>query len=168
MRDPNKGIDVREELVSAFQKSTSAVFSTMLGVDVRSGPVCDCDLLLAMHEVSGIIGLSGRLTGDVIVSFDREVAILATGAMLGEQPTELDNDVVDAVGELTNMIAGGAKGALGKYDLQLALPTVILGSGHRIGFKPGVQPVLLPFDSEWGPFSVGFGIMDVGAPALSC
>lgn len=139
-------------MVEAFQTATSTVFQTMLGMEITAGAVQRCNQMMARHEVSGIIGLSGPVAGDIIVSFEEKIAILATAAMLGSEPTELDADVVDAVGELTNMIAGSAKGQLGFCNLQLALPTVILGKGHRIGFKSGICPVSLPFTSQWGTF----------------
>ncbi|MCG8651461.1 MAG: chemotaxis protein CheX [Pirellulales bacterium] len=156
---------MNEEVISAFQNSTTEVFKTMLGLEITGLPVHPCDHMFVRHEVSGIIGLSGGMAGDVIVSFDKQVALLATGALLGTKPTELDNDVVDAVGELTNMIAGSAKGTLEKFNMQLALPTVILGKGHRIGFKSGVDPISMPYESEWGQFNIEVGLMtaDVGA-----
>lgn len=154
------------EIVDAFLQATTDVFSTMLKEAVVSGPVLQCDQMLASHDVSGIIGLSGGLSGDVIVSFDERVAILATAAMLGSEPAELDNDVVDAVGELTNMIAGAAKGILERHNMSIALPTVILGKGHRVGFKSGVVPLCINFESAWGSFSVKIGLSGVLAPVL--
>ena len=41
-----------------------------------------------------------------MVSVGRGTAISAAEAMLGARPEELNRDVVDAIGELTNMIAG--------------------------------------------------------------
>jgi chemotaxis protein CheX len=155
---------VDDQVVEAFQKSTSTVFKTMLGMEITAGPVEQCDQMIVRHEVSGMISLSGTLAGDVIVSFDERVAILATGAMLGSEPTELDNDVVDAVGELTNMIAGSAKGSLELYKVQLALPTVVMGKGHRIGFKSGICPISLPFSSLWGTFHVELALTELEAP----
>jgi len=156
---------MNDDVIKAFQKSTINVFQMMLGKQVTAGEIQRCDQMLVRHEVSGIIGLSGRMSGDVIVSFNERVAILATGALLGVEPTELDTDVVDAVGELTNMIAGSAKGMLEQYDMSLALPTVILGSGHRIGFKTGIDPISMPFESDWGTFCVEIGLTTVEAPA---
>lgn len=166
MNGDARGKIMNDEVIAAFRKSASGVFQMMLGLEVTSGEVKETDQLLARYDVSGIIGLTGGMSGDVIVSFDERVAILATGALLGEQPAELDNDVVDAVGELTNMIAGAAKGSLESYDMSLALPTVILGSGHRIGFKSGIRPISMPFASQWGDFSVDLGLTDVAAPSF--
>ncbi|MEZ6086778.1 MAG: chemotaxis protein CheX [Pirellulaceae bacterium] len=151
---------MNEEIINAFQQSTECVFKTMLGLDVTHGPARQCDRMTARHPVSGIIGLSGEMSGDVIVSFEERVATLATAALLGEEPDGLNDDVVDAVGELTNMIAGGAKGTLGRGDMQLALPTVILGAGHRIGFSSGIRPISIEFQSSWGAFCIDIGLTE--------
>jgi chemotaxis protein CheX len=145
---------VNEPIVEAFQLATSTVFKTMLGMEITVGPAEHSDQMVARYEVSGIISLSGPVAGDIVVSFEERFAKLATGTMLGNEPNELDADVVDAVGELTNMIAGSAKSRLELSNLQLALPTVVMGKGHCIGFKSGICPISLPFSSEWGTFSV--------------
>jgi chemotaxis protein CheX len=154
-------IVVNDQIVQAFQLATSTVFKTMLGMEITAGPVEHCDQMIARHEVSGIISLSGPVAGDIVVSFEERSAMLATGAMLGNEPTELDNDVVDAVGELTNMIVGSAKGRLELRNLQLALPTVVMGKGHRIGFKAGICPISLPFTCQWGTFCVELALTNL-------
>ena len=62
------------------------------------------------HDVSGVIGLSGKASGTVVVSVDREVAMCVTEKMLGDRPDTLNADVMDAIGEITNMIAGRENG----------------------------------------------------------
>lgn len=87
----------------------------------------------------------------VVVSIGRSTAICATEIMLGSRPEELNADVVDAVGELTNMIAGAAKSQLEEYRLSIGLPTVICGKSHSIKFPSGSSPLVIPFDSGIGP-----------------
>ena len=150
---------MNEDLILAFQQSTASVFQTMLGLDVTHGAARRSDRMIARHPVSGVIGLSGGMSGDVVVSFEERVALRATAALLGDEPTALNDDVVDAVGELTNMIAGAAKGSIG-MGMKLALPTVIMGAGHRIGFKQGIQPISIDFQCEWGEFSIDIGLSE--------
>jgi len=158
---------VHPEVISAFREATFAVFQKMLDAAVACGEAQTTREVLANHCVTGIIGLTGGMAGDVIIRFDEEVAMEATGLLLGETPSEFDNNVVDAVGELTNMIAGGAKGMLEQYNMSLALPTVIFGRGHRVGFRSGVQPVTLPFTTDWGGFCVDLGLIEAEVPLPS-
>ncbi|WP_186775406.1 chemotaxis protein CheX [Rubripirellula tenax] len=150
-------------MIKAFQESTFDVFKTMLNVEVTSDDAVPSNQQI-FCSVSGTIGLTGSIAGDVIVCLDESLAMHVTGAMLGQAYTEIDDDVIDAVGELTNMIAGSAKGRLEQYDLSLALPTVILGAGHRIGFRQGIMPMKIPFTCEWGTFSIKLGLVEAKTP----
>lgn len=155
---------MNQEIIEAFAEATSTVFRTMLGVEVSDGQPSPCVDSVA-RGVSGIIGLTGCISGDVIICLQECFAMQATSALLGTPTTEINDDVSDAIGELTNMIVGSAKGKLEKYSLGLSLPTVVLGSDYRIGFQKGIQPVRLPFDSPWGEFHINLGLNTVDAAA---
>ena len=94
--------------------------------------------------------------------------------MLQFEATEIDDEVVDAVGELANMVAGAAKAELEEYKLSVSLPNVITGRGHEIRFPSNVTPICVPFETPWGPLAleVGFDtspgarqVHTAGAPA---
>ena len=87
----------------------------------------------------------------------------AAGTMLLTDMTEINSDVIDAVGELTNMVAGGAKAQLEHLNLSISLPNVITGLGHEVRFPSNVTPIVIPFDSDWGPLTAEVGLS--AAPA---
>jgi chemotaxis protein CheX len=151
---------MKAETINPFLVSTISTFKTMLGcVLVRGTPyVKNCSQ--PEHEISGVIGLSGKAKGTVVVGFGREAALKATEAMLQERPPEINRDVVDAIGELANIIAGQAKSQLEHLDLSIGLPSVITGKGHCIQFPTKVVPICIPFDSNWGPISVEVGLSE--------
>ena len=63
--------------------------------------------------------------------------------MAQRKPIVIDGDVIDAVGELTNMVAGRAKAALEHLAMSLALPTVITGKNHVISFGSATQTLAM-------------------------
>ena len=63
----------------------------------------------AKDGVSGVIGLSGMAVGAVVLNLPVQVAVKAASVMLAMEITEVNADVLDAVGELTNIIAWNAK-----------------------------------------------------------
>mgnify|MGYP002624902863 CR=1 FL=1 len=149
---------IRAEYVNPFLTSAAHVFRTMLNCELRRGTPylkrdADTDL-----EISGIIGLSGEAVGAVVLSMARSVALEATAAMLGEMPPDLDEDVVDAVGELTNMIAGNAKAKLEELRVSISLPSVIIGLNHSVSFPSGATPIGIPLTSDWGNLCVEVGL----------
>ena len=118
------------------------------------------------HEVSGVIGLSGKAQGTVVLGLSREAALGAAEAMLQERPPQINGDVTDAVGELVNIIAGSAKAKLEHLELSLSLPTVITGKNHCVEFPTNVTPICIPFTSPWGDVSVDVGLARSTPPLL--
>jgi chemotaxis protein CheX len=152
------------EYINPFVRSVLSVFSTMLNCGLTRGQPFVKDSHQPLHEVSGVIGLSGKAKGIVVLSLDREAALQATQAMLGERPLAINADVTDAVGELTNMIAGNAKAQLEQYALNVSLPTVITGKGHCIDFPKDATAICIPFDCPWGEINVEVGLVELQAP----
>jgi chemotaxis protein CheX len=151
---------VKAEYINPFVSAAVEVFSTMLKCDLVRGPLSLNANFQPAHEVSGIIGLSGRASGTVVVSVDREVAMSATEKFLGTRPETIDSDVIDAIGEITNMIAGRAKAGLEALAMSLALPTVITGKNHTIRFGSNAQTICIPYTSPWGELSVEVGLVE--------
>jgi chemotaxis protein CheX len=151
---------MRVEFINPFVSATHDVFKTMLGCPLTRGPLSLKSAHTPMYEVSGLIGLSGKCRGMVVVSVGRTTAISAAEVMLGCRPDELDRDVMDAIGELTNMIAGAAKTQLEKYQLTIGLPTVICGKAQAIAFPSQAPPIVIPFDSDLGPVCVQVGLVE--------
>lgn len=149
---------MKAEYINPFVSAAVEVFSTMLNCELARGPLSLNSSFQPAHEISGIIGLSGRASGTVVVSVDREVAISATEQMLGCRPTSIDADVIDAIGEVTNMIAGKAKAGLEHLAMNLALPTVVTGKNQVIRFGSNAQTIRIPYVCRWGELSVEVGL----------
>jgi len=147
------------DYINPFIESTISVFETMLGCSVTRKAISVHDTFAPEYDVTGIIGLSGKASGDIVISFERKLTLLATEALVGEKYDDITDDVIDTVGELTNMIAGNAKSSMEELELTLALPTVIVGKNHTIRFPSRVKPISIPFESEWGNFSIEVGLL---------
>jgi chemotaxis protein CheX len=151
---------MKVEYINPFLSSAISVFNTMLGVALTRGEPYLKKGNQPDHEISGIIGLSGKAKGMVVLSLCREVAINATATMIGEQPSDINADVADAVGELTNMIAGAAKAQLEHLKMSVSLPSVVTGKSHCIEFPKNTLPICIPFTCKWGSVAVEVGIVE--------
>ena len=151
---------MKVEYINPFLSSAVTAFDTMLGCTLTRGEPFVKEAVQPEHEISGIIGLSGNAKGTVVLSLSRDAALSATGALLGERPEEIDADVTDAVGELTNIIAGRAKAQFEQLELSVSLPNVVTGKGHCIEFPKGVKPICIPFDCDWGSVVVEVGLRE--------
>lgn len=153
------------EYINPFITSLSNTFATMLGCEVRRGQISLKDNHMPNFEISGTIGLSGKAIGTIVLSLSKGVALKAASAMLLKEMTEVDDEVIDAVGELVNVVAGGAKTELEEYQLLSSLPNVITGRNHDIRFPSEVPPICVPFETKWGPLSLEVGFVPVPEPA---
>ena len=151
---------MRAEFINPFVSATVNVFQTMLGTTLTRGAIGVRTADAAPQEVSGLIGLAGSYQGMVVVGLTSPTAMQIAATMLGSPVTEMNADVTDAVGELTNMIVGAAKSKLEEYKLSIGLPTVISGPSLSIKFPSGSTPLVIPFDSPMGRVSIEVGLVE--------
>jgi chemotaxis protein CheX len=84
-------------------------------------------------DISAVIGLTGEARGAVVISMKKSLALKLTGVLTGSTHTDIDDEVVDAIGEIINIIAGNAKRGLEEsFRLVISLPTIIRGTNHTI------------------------------------
>lgn len=141
--------------------ATRSVFEMMLGcTPVRTGLRLRT-LDVPRHEVSAVIGISGKAAGTIVLNLSRGAACEVLRRMVGVETDSISREVCDAVGELTNMIAGSAKAQLAKYELSISLPNAISGSDHVIHFPSDVQPLVISFESDIGPFTIEVGFTGI-------
>ena len=63
-------------------------------------------------------------------------------------------DFADAIGELTNMVAGNAKARLDHGDCSISCPSVVLGRGISVLRPRHIPSLCLPCDCEAGSFVI--------------
>ena len=154
----------RVEFINPFIIAVSKTLETMAGCKVVREPPQLKKEKSALFPVSGIIGLSGIVVGTVVLTMSEVLALKCASAMLLEDYTELNHDVFDAVGELTNVIAGNAKAQLEDYKLSLSLPNVIYGKDAELRFPERCQPISIPFRTDHGPMAIEIGFTEPIAP----
>ncbi|MCK5194546.1 MAG: chemotaxis protein CheX [Desulfobulbaceae bacterium] len=149
---------MKAELINPFLHATKNVLETMCQTPVQAKKPHLKDNNLSYGEVTGIIGMTSNETaGCMIISFSEKCILQIVANMLMEPPKEkVDEEIVDAVGELTNMICGGAKAQLAKlnYTFDLATPTMVIGTGVEISYHSNAPTIVIPFTSEYGNFVV--------------
>ncbi|MGL1902739.1 MAG: chemotaxis protein CheX [Fibrobacterales bacterium] len=146
------------EHVNPFLKATVETYKTMLGVEPRPGkPVLNQGSGIK-YDISGIIGLTGDVLGSVSMSFPKDTALKSISAFLGEKVDTLDDDAMDAIGELANIVAGYAKKFLRDFDISISLPTIIKGDDLTLKEPRDVFSFIVPFESDLGTFDVGVSL----------
>ncbi len=155
------------DYINCFITSTSKVFETMLNLPVEVGTPGMKEPGKPAHDVSAIIGLSGDMDGSVVLSFPvasaQRIVSLFTGASL--EPSH--PDFADGIGELVNMIAGGAKALFKGRKASMSCPSVVIGSDHLILGCKDVACVVVPCMCDCGDFAVQIALRPVDADEAS-
>lgn len=144
------------KLINPFVESTLHVLDTIASTKVEAGkPYLKKDKV-AKGDISGVIGLTGDAIGMISVTFTEKSILAIVSKMFNEEVTELDNDISDAVGEISNMISGQARQKLADLGISLeaAIPSVVRGKGHIIRHMTKQPVIALPFNTPDGPFTI--------------
>ena len=147
------------EYINPFVIAVQNIFETMIERSCRLGKPTLKRGTVPSYEVSGVIGLSGSVSGCVVINLSREIALQLASAMLGEEFTELDEDCVDAIGEIANMIAGNAKTDFPVDDTSISVPSVVIGK-HKMNYPSGVPIVSIPCETSGGELVIDIALKE--------
>jgi chemotaxis protein CheX len=97
--------------------------------------------------VMGAVRFLGSLSGTVSFYASEDAACQIAGLLLGIAPEEASDQTADAIGEITNMIAGTFRGkiALTGETLMITTPTVTRGTDFHAQHFHVVSRWLCPF-----------------------
>jgi len=148
---------MRVEFINPFIASLLNVLNTMAQIKLVPGKPRIKQDEIARGDVSGLMGMvSSQTKGSFAVSFDESLALAIMENMLGEKPTHIDTEVIDMVGEITNMVTGGAKRILADkgFDFDMSTPIVVSGKAHTITHKAEGSKLLLPLTCSFGKATI--------------
>lgn len=145
-------MDIYQQVADA----TREVFGSMLLMEVSPQTEVDKLPVPFFEAVSGMVGIAGLYKGVVAVHAPYETAKKITSQFLMMEVDEISNDVLDAFGEIANMLAGSVKSVLSSKgkDIQLSVPSAISGHEYTLDIQKRGDHLIIPFESETGTFIV--------------
>ncbi|MEM6980766.1 MAG: chemotaxis protein CheX [Planctomycetota bacterium] len=136
---------LRETFAMMVGDEVEFVQKTTLDPSLRS-PLTTVDLDNAVdRQMTVVVGLSGDLQGSVSVCLDQAAALDWTEKLIDHQTEQVDQIVVDAIGELGNMTVGGAKSRVDGFSLKLGLPSVLLTGHQHLAFPTQCRPIEMQY-----------------------
>ena len=145
-------MDVR--YINPFVKSITNIFETMLSSNATFGKPYVQSGEGNNPDVSGVIGFSGDASGAVVLSVSKEKAVKIASQFAGMEIEVESADFADAIGELVNMVAGGAKAEFHGLSVNISLPSVIIGDGHAVSNLNAHPGLVIPCETPLGAFDV--------------
>ena len=147
------------EFINPFLSSMLNVMSTMAMMELTPEKPKLKQGEVAKGDVSGLIGMvSDQAKGSLSITFEGSLALATMKNMVGEAPDEVNEEITDLVGEITNMVTGGAKRMLSEKGIEfdMATPMVVSGTNHTINHKAEGPIVIIPLSSEFGKAYIEF------------
>jgi chemotaxis protein CheX len=144
--------EIPKEMLAVLIHSTEEVFETMVFQRLTSKAPIEGKTLRPNSNVVGTVAFTGDRSGIVAFYSTTETAGRITGAMLGIPAGDVNGEVPDAIGEITNMIAGTfrTRMAVGGSRWAITVPTVTIGSDFYTTYVSDVRRVLCPFTMSEG------------------
>jgi chemotaxis protein CheX len=147
-------IDVR--FVNPIVNTVVEVLKTMAQVELRMGTPSVRKVGekgTSQGDISGIIAVtSNSFSGALAITYQKSLILKIFSTMMSEPKAEIDEEVQDAVMELTNIIFGNARRDLNLqgHSISPAIPSVITGSPHEIRHSSKGFRLCIPFASDFG------------------
>ncbi len=145
--------------ITPFIIAVKKLFDTMIEMPFSIGKPTLKKNTAPAYEISGIIGLSGNVSGCVVINLSEKIALAMVSAMMGEEITVFDDDCTDAVGEIANMIAGNAKTDFPGENNSISVPSVVVGK-HKVAYPSGVPIICIPCNTDQGQLVIEVAIKE--------
>jgi chemotaxis protein CheX len=149
-------MQMNAEIINPFLEATLSVLKTMACLEPTTGKPFIRSGQAATGDVSGIVGFTGDTEGSLCLSFSKGCILSIVSKMFGEEAKEINDEVKDAVGELTNVISGDSRRRLEEigHHFSGAVPTVITGPAHEVRHITKGPILCIPFATKAGSFVV--------------
>lgn len=144
---------MKVEHIEPFVGATLNVLETMAATKATAGKSYVKKDNKSIGVVSGLVGMaSADFGGNMVLSFDEPAILAIVSRMLMEECKAVDAQVVDAVGELTNMIVGGAKRLFSEQGIKFDMATPVMIVGREVELTQLAKgPILvIPFSTPEG------------------
>lgn len=119
---------IKAEYVNPFLEAAALVFKDMLGVELMRGKTVIKESPVPTNEIAIILGITGKVTGQVIYSMNMETAVKVVEKLMpGIDEETIKSEYRDILGEVGNMITGNAINIFlqNHEDLDVTVPQVI-------------------------------------------
>ncbi|MEM1208284.1 MAG: chemotaxis protein CheX [Planctomycetota bacterium] len=156
-----------QSYILPFVKSVQNVFETMLQLPIEVGEPSLKQNPSPQYDVSGIIAMSGDVEGSIVLSFPTAAAERAVGLFTGMEMTADNADFPDAIGELVNMVSGGAKAQFTGKQVSISCPSVVIGANHEVHGAKDLVCIRIPCTCDIGEFNVEVALKQAAVEAAA-
>ncbi|OGH02116.1 MAG: hypothetical protein A2600_07335 [Candidatus Lambdaproteobacteria bacterium RIFOXYD1_FULL_56_27] len=149
---------MKVEYINPFIIATKKVLSTMAFMESKPGrpALKEESSTKALGELSAVIELTGESKGSIGISFSKSCILAVAQQMFGQEYADIDDEIVDMVGEIVNMVSGEARRELAKlgFHFSAGIPVTYRGLDHEIKHFVDARIILIPFETKSGKYYI--------------
>ncbi|NLO38798.1 MAG: chemotaxis protein CheX [Ruminiclostridium sp.] len=136
------------EYINPFIEASQQVFQMMTGIKPALGKVYLKNSPYESDAIAGIVGLTGKMRGQVIITLSIDTAKSVASSMMGGMPVEAMDEIANsAISELGNMIMGNTATILANKGIGIEITPPSLLTGERIKISSaGMQTICVPLE----------------------
>ena len=138
-----------EQYIQPFIKVSERVFEDFCKTEIKAKKVffTEKEEYRLDWDISGIIGLSGEVSGAVAISMKDITAFRIAETLMGTKFSSFEKEVTASVGEIVNIISGNVKKDFEEeLRIKISLPTIITGKAHKIDWpSEKARIICIPF-----------------------
>jgi chemotaxis protein CheX len=146
---------VKVEFVNPFIQAASDVLDSELGGESERGQIRVARSAVTTDEVTTLVGVTGGVTGLVMISMSQATAMGLVSKMMGTPCVEFDALAQSGIGELGNVITGRAGVLLSEagYASNITPPALVIGKGTMISTLD-LNRLIFPLQTEVGQLEI--------------
>lgn len=141
-----KGLKINETLVNCVIQGT---VEGLQMAEIEPDAVGVSRFENTSRGLSVIVGLHGEANGNMTINLSEKTAVFLANRLLGEEIDELNEDIIDAICEIGNMLAGRLKELLSNSEFEfnaISLPALIFGGAYNLYHLKNITTVSVTFE----------------------
>jgi chemotaxis protein CheX len=152
---------MKAEYVNPFVSGAFHVLKTLFEVEPTKGKLDVRPSIFTSQQCNVIMGVTGRIEGQVIYGMNLITADKIASHMLGQPIRTFDQMAASAIAELGNMITGNASSFLSElgYVCDITPPSIIRGTNVKISTLC-IPAIVVPLELPVGKIEITVSLQE--------
>ncbi|HEX2954293.1 MAG TPA: chemotaxis protein CheX [Bacillota bacterium] len=132
---------MKVEYINPFIEASESVIEQLTGLKPKLGKVAIKSTPYSSDSLVIFIGVTGMIKGNVVMSFDPQVAVRIVSSMMGGMEVDINDELgKSAVGEVGNMIMGHTAMIFSEREINIDIspPTILVGKNMQVSNENGM------------------------------
>lgn len=134
--------------INPFLLASSKILKEMCFIETKVGRPFVRDPIFLDNTLLIIIGFTGKMKGQVMISFTQEIALDIASKMIMMPVTQMDDFAMSAISELGNMILGNAATIFSTKGIDIDITPPTIGTGTMSFSYSYSRNICIPFIYE--------------------